>query len=279
MKKIETIRQLQLVSLYVYKQLLLFCKTNDLNVYLLGGTLIGAIRDKGFVKWDDDIDVCMSRDDYNRMLKLSDGKISNDCHIIDPATEKSFKGYISLAVLDNSKLISRQYREIEESKIGVSIFIYDGVPTCSILRKFYFGHMYFLRAQHALCRADFKHVSSKLAKIVGPFFSKFYSSKRVYYYKNKILKLQKKYSYSSSMLVSPNTDTNAWLEVFPKKLFEKSVTVRFEGTESKTFSYYDTHLRKYYGDYMTPPPCAECVPKHGFDAWVDENFVFEETTI
>lgn len=279
MKKIETIRQLQLVSIYVYKQLRSFCKSNDLNVYLLGGTLIGAVRDKGFIRWDDDIDVCMSRDDYDKMLRLSGGRISDDCSIVDPETDKSFKGYISVAVFNNSKSISKQYREIEESRIGVSIFVYDGVPNNSILRKLYFKHMYILRAQHALCRADFNHVSSKLAKIVGPFFSIFYSTKKVYHYKNKILKLQKKYPYSSSDLVSPNTDTNAWLEVFPKNSFEKSVRVQFEGIECDAFSHYDAHLTQYYGDYMTPPPNNEREPKHSFDAWVDDNFVYEENAI
>lgn len=276
MKQIENIRQLQLVSTYVYKNLLDFCRSNNLKVYLLGGSLIGAVRDKGFIKWDDDIDVCMSRPDYMRMLEISNGKISSDCSIIDPETVDDFKGYISLAVFDKSKSISSQYREIEESKIGVSIFVYDGVPDNTLIRKIYYGYMYLLRAQHALCRADFKHVSSKMAKIVGPLLSALYNPRKVFYYKNKILELQQRYAYSQSEFVAPNTDTNAWLEVFPKKDFEKVANVIFEGIQADTFSYYDEHLKRYYGDYMTPPPNHEREPKHSFKAWVDDAFEFLE---
>lgn len=276
LKKIENIRQLQLVSIYVYKQLLSFCKENGLSVYLLGGTLIGAVREKKFISWDDDIDVCMSRKDYEKLMDISSGKISSDCSIIDPETDDNFKGYISLAVYNKSRSISEQYREPEESKIGVSIFVYDGVPDNKILRNIYYAYMYILRAQHALCRADFNHVNSRIAKLFGPFLSNFYNKNKVYYFKKKILKLQKRYPYSSSTFVSPNTDTDAWLEVFPKELFETSVKLKFEGVECDAFSYYDLHLKKYYGNYMTPPPIDKREPKHSFKAWIDEEFVFEE---
>lgn len=274
MKKIENIRQLQLVSIYVYKRLLDFCNTNGLKVYLLGGSLLGAVREQKFIKWDDDIDVCMSRTDYDKMLKISNGRISDDCSIVDPEKDKNFKGYISLAVYNKSRSISKQYRQIEESKIGVSIFVYDGVPENRLARKLYYRHMYLLRAFHALCRADFNHVSSSLAKKVGPILSVFFKLDNVFYYKKKILKLQKKYSYEKSEYVAPNSDTNAWLEVFPKNEFEKWVELDFEGINAKAFKYYDKHLTKYYGDYMTPPPETDREPKHSFDAWVDSNFDF-----
>ena len=274
MRQIQSLRELQLISIYVYKELLSFCQKNNLKVYLLGGSLIGAIREKGFIKWDDDIDVCMSRSDYEKMMNVSNGHISDKCSIVDPETNTDFKGYISLAVYNDSKSISSQYREEEISKIGVSIFVYDGVPSNKLLQKVYYTRMYILRAQHALCRADFKHVSSKLAKVVGPILSGLYRSKDVYKYKNKILKLQKKYDYSSHELVAPNTDTNAWLEVFPRKKFEEYEIVQFENIDSYAFSYYDEHLRKYYGDYMSPPPNDEREPKHSFNAWIDEGFTF-----
>ena len=276
MKKIKTLRELQLVSIYVYKKLLTFCKENDLKLYLLGGTLIGAVREQRFIKWDDDIDVCMSRKDYEKMLYISKGKISSDCSIIDPETNALFKGYISLAVYDKSRSVSKQYREVEESKIGVSIFVYDGVPKNIFCRNLYFAYMFLLRAKHALCRANFEYVNSNLAKNIGPFLSLLYNKHEVYKYKSQILKLQKRYKYDTSELVAPNTDTRAWLEVFPKIEFEKNAAIMFEEIPSNTFSYYKEHLAKYYGDYMIPPPNDEREPKHSFEAWVDNGFVFNE---
>ncbi|MBO5415100.1 MAG: LicD family protein [Clostridia bacterium] len=276
MKKVETLRQLQLVGIYIYRDLLSACEKNGLKLYLLGGTLIGAIRHKGYIPWDDDIDVCMSRTDFNKLMELTDGKISEKCRIINPADEKDFKGYIPLAVYENSSLLSKQFKEVEDLKIGISIFIYDGVPKNALTRKLYFMRMYMLRAEHALCRADFKNVNTRAAKLMGPILSPFYNPKNVYKYKNKILKWQQKYPYDKSEYVSTNADKDSWKEVFPKKDFEIAAEVDFEGIRSWAFSYYDEHLTRYYGDYMQLPPEDAQIPKHSFEAQIEDEFVFEE---
>lgn len=275
MKKIKSLRELQEVTVYIYRDLLDFCEKNDLKVYLLGGSLIGALRHKGYIPWDDDIDVCMSRPDYEKLLELSNGKISEKCSIIDPQKNKDFKGYIPLAVYDNSKLYSGQFKD-EELKISVSIFVYDGAPQNQVIRILYYIKMYVLRAEVALCRADFRHVNTRTAKLLGPILSPFFKPRSVYHYKNKVLKYSKKYSYEGNELVAPNVDANAFKEVYPKNQFEKSVQVEFEGIKSYAFSYYDSHLKKYYGDYMKLPSKEAQKPKHSADAWVEDTFQFDE---
>lgn len=275
MKKINTLRELQLVGIYIYKDLLDVCEKNGIRLYLLGGTLIGAVRHKGFIPWDDDIDVCMSRPEYNKLLFITKGRISDKCRIIDPAINKEFKGYIPVAVYDNSVLISKQFKEREKLKIGISIFIYDGAPTSKLLRAYYYTKMYILRAQHAFCRADFKHANTKIAKIVGPIFVPFYKTKNVYKYKKKILEWQQKYPYNNSEYVSTNTDSGSWKEVFPKNTFEDYTELCFEGIKSYVFSNYKEQLTKYYGDYMKLPPVEEQNPKHSFNARIEDGFVFD----
>ena len=181
MKKIENLRQLQQVSIYIYKDLLTFCNKNHLKLYLLAGTLIGGVRHKGFIPWDDDIDVAMSRPDYTKLLQLShDGWISEKCRVIDPTTTADYKGYIPVAAYENSVLYSGQFKEKEKLKITISIFVFDGAPSSAVSRKLYYTHMYILRAKHALCRADFKNVNTKPAKILGPVLSPFFKPENVY---------------------------------------------------------------------------------------------------
>lgn len=276
MKNVNTLRELQLITIFIYRDLMKFCEENNIKPYLLGGSLLGAVRHKGFIPWDDDMDICMSRDDYNKLISLSKGNISDKCRIIDPEIDSSFKGYIPLAVYKNSKQASGQYREEEDLYVSVSIFVYDGVPSNRIKRWLYYVHMYMLRAEHALCRANFNNVNTKFARKVGPILSTFFKSKDVYKYKKKILKLQKKYAFSNSKYVSTNADTNAWLEVFERKRFEEAKKVDFENIPSYVFSYYDEHLKRYYGDYMELPPEEDRNPKHSFKVWIEDSFLFKE---
>ncbi len=274
MKKVQTLRQLQEVGIYIYKDLLKACEDNGIKLYLLGGTLIGAVRHHGFIPWDDDIDVCLSRPDYKKLLKATNGIISDKCRIIDPETDENYKGCVPVAVYENSSLASQQFKGNENLKIGISIFIYDGAPSSKLLRKYYYTKLYILRAEHALCRADFNHVNTKAAKIVGPILSPFYKSANVYKYKKKILAWSQKYSYENSEYISTNTDSGSSKEVFPKETFEKSTTLMFEGIPSYAFSNYHEQLTAYYGDYMQLPPLEEQNPKHSFDAEIEDEFEF-----
>ncbi|MBQ4052524.1 MAG: LicD family protein [Clostridia bacterium] len=277
MKKIETLAQLQQVALYIYKDLLACCEQHGLKLYLLGGTLIGAVRHKGFIPWDDDVDVCMSRPDFEKLLEVTGGQISDKCAIINPAGNPDFKGCVPVAVYKNSSLLSKQFKEAEKLCIGISIFVYDGAPKSKLARAYYYTKMYILRAEHALCRADFKNVNTKAAKLVGPILSPFFKSEDVFKYREKILKWQKKYPYETSEYVSTNADNSSWKEVFPRRSFEQAVELEFEGKKCYAFSHYKEHLTRYYGDYMQLPPEEARIPKHSFDAEIEDSFVFEKT--
>lgn len=274
MKKIETLRQLQLVSIFIYKELLNVCEENGIKLYLLGGSLIGAVRHQGFIPWDDDIDVCLSRPDYNKLLSITKGKIGEKCGIIDPATEKQYKGVVPVVVYENSAVVSGQFKENENLKISISIFVYDGAPKNKIMQAYYYSKLYILRAEHALCRADFNHVNTKAARIVGPILAPFFKAENVYKYKSKILKWQQKYTYEKSEFVSTNMDSGSWREVFPKVTFEDWTELSFEGIKSYSFSNYHDQLTKYYGDYMQLPPIEEQQAKHSFDAQIEDSFAF-----
>lgn len=276
MKKVETLRQLQLVSIFIYKELLRTCEENGIKLYLLGGSLIGAVRHQGYIPWDDDIDVCMSRPDYNKLLKITKGKIGEKCRIVDPASDKEYKGVVPVVAYENSAVVSGQFKENENLKISISIFVYDGAPKSKLMQAYYYTKLYVLRAEHALCRADFKHVNTKAAKFVGPVLAPFFNAKNVYKYKTKILRWQQKYSYEMSENVSTNMDSGSWREVFPKYTFEDYTEILFEGIRSYTFSNYHDQLTKYYGDYMKLPPIEEQQAKHSFNAQIEESFEFKD---
>ena len=167
------------------------------------------MRHGGFIPWDDDIDVCLSRPDYEKLLAATGGRISDKCRIIDPATDASYKGVVPVAIYENSAVVSKQFKEDENLKVSISIFIYDGAPKGRLAQWWYYAKMYTLRARHACCRADFKNVNTRAARLIGPILAPFFKASKVYKYKNKILRWQQKYPYQTSELVSTNTDKDA----------------------------------------------------------------------
>ena len=100
-----------------------YCDTNNLRYYLLGGTLLGAVRHKGFIPWDDDIDVCMPRPDYERFIELQ----SKNKKIEFRCIENNTSDLPFMKIIDKKTFVRQLYTaESETSNLWVDIFPFDG---------------------------------------------------------------------------------------------------------------------------------------------------------
>ncbi len=118
-------RKLQLIQTKIVADIDEICKQKKLKYYMIGGTLLGAVRHKGFIPWDDDIDLVMYRDDYNKLINyiITDSKYSEKYFVQTFKTDKYYTRYIAKIRLNNTTLIE-SYLEKSQSNNGIYIDIF-----------------------------------------------------------------------------------------------------------------------------------------------------------
>ena len=241
MRKLELqeIKQIEFEILKAFDQL---CEENDLYYTLGGGTLLGAIRHKGFIPWDDDIDVMMPRPDYDRLLHDLDVNYENlpDYIKMERWTDGSSAFPFIKFVDKRTKLSAEYYDESCGTRnVWIDVFPIEGNPDSDEeLEKL---HKKATRTRKLLCTKLAKNGEGKTAlkRFVKPFI-KFamlpISSQRICGYMDKLVK---KYDYKSSNKVGCVMWGYGPRERISKAGFEKPIKVKFEAGEFNAPSNYD----------------------------------------
>lgn len=252
MKKL-TRQELRDTQIRVLDEIDRFCKANNIKYMLAYGTLIGAIRHKGFIPWDDDVDVMMSRPEYEKFVHLYKeteefGLKTNDN---DPLYQFNF-----------GRLYDKHtYNLIFEGKrqsYGVCIDIYpmDGAPDAEDEFQKQICDLRKLTKQRDIV---YKIIALSYSKGI-PFISKIVQSILSSIIKKRENVIQR-YNYESCKYCSCISSSGIFRHV--KKNIEETDCLPFEGKEYMVPKGYDAFLREYYGDYMKLPPEEQRIPYHG----------------
>lgn len=247
------------IQLSILEEFSTFCETNNLNYYLAYGTLIGCIRHKGFIPWDDDIDVEMPRDDYNRFIKEYIPSDSSIFEMIDPYNKKARHPYVKLT--DKRTVKIENGIDYSNGNIGIDIDIFplDGQPLKEKNFQRWKKKLIRIYYLHFLCILDLRTDSLK-KKLIVPFL-------RLILKKNKILKfaqkLHEKYPYNSSEYVgvveSVYVDEGDRIE---KEVYSSYEYKEFEGKKFRVPLGYHSILTNIYGNYMKIPPVEKRFTHH-----------------
>ena len=267
------IKEIQKYNLDLLKTFARVCDENHLTYFLSGGTMLGAVRHKGFIPWDDDVDVAMPRKDYNYLIEKSSELFNLPYQIVsylnsnDEIVNKDV-----FTQLRNQKIIIyiQQNENIKAHFLGIDIFPIDGTPDNDFARILFFAKIMFYRALYKFTfyqslelnitdkRGIIEKLCIRFAKITK--VGKFLNRKRILY---KLEDLLQQYRVEAATKYAGNFWGAYKLKSFVnKKIFTERQKYQFEDMEFYGTSFFDDYLTSIYGNYMELPPEEKRVGKH-----------------
>ena len=263
----EKLREMQMKELELLKSFRDICKEEGICYYLIAGTAIGAIRHKGFIPWDDDIDVALKREDYLRFLEVAKKYLPEGQVLQHNSLNDSYTDVTAKLIDEKSFFRIRTNSDVTENNIWIDIFPLDGAPNNKIIRKLHFKHIYFLRmmmAYYYLDAIQYNEERSKWKKTLIQIAKKIPINKIINPVKirRKIDKLLMKYPASKSKTLGNYYGAYQDREILPADVYGNGCEVVFEDDIYTVPAKYDAYLRNVYGDYMRLPPEEKRVPKH-----------------
>jgi lipopolysaccharide cholinephosphotransferase len=257
---LNNIRILQLIELDILKEIVTICDANDFKYYIIGGTFLGAIRHKGFIPWDDDIDIAMPRSDFEKFLNIASSKLPEYIKIENFITNPEYQYYITRVQNTNTKIIEKRIGNAQKwTHASVDIFPIDGTPNNKYLRKWHYLKVLTHRMLMSLCYKDSIDRDRKRSFCERLFLKimenlpieKFFNANKK---KAKIDNFLKKQKVDSSNYVGTIMGAYRTKEIVPKVYFGVGAFYDFEGLKLRGPSMYNEYLTHIYGDYMKIPP-------------------------
>ena len=255
----HVLSNLQKEELKIFKTFIDICQRNALVYYIWGGSFLGAVRHHGFIPWDDDIDVSMPRNDFERFLEIAPNELPEDLYL---STYKR-NDHITLVaqIFNKDKRFTLNNAE-KKIKTGawIDILVIDGAPDPGIKRKI-FGIKY----MYYRMMSQFSHFSEivNLNK-TRPWYEnlaiKFAQMTHIENYLDPIRigdrfhALLKKNKFDDCEYSGTFMGTLKMGEIFPKKILGKGAIYDFEDIKVVGPEHADAYLFYVFGDYMTPPP-------------------------
>lgn len=256
--------KLKVVQIELLKNFIQICNKYDLQYYMAGGSCLGAVRHKGFIPWDDDIDVLMPRSDYDTFMDIAQKELPKNLFLQTFKTDPDY--YMCYAKIRNSDttFIETPCKNININHgVYIDIFPLDGFTENKFKQKMFFAakaayqyrisKVFYLPDQHPESKSLFKKVLKELIMS---------ACKDLHHTVCKCDRLFRKYGIQNSELVASHNGAWAQKEIMPKSYFGKGTKGIFEDIQVILPEKYDAYLTALYGDYMTPPPLEKQISHH-----------------
>ena len=263
----EQLTKLKEIELAMFKEFIAVCEKLNIKYYLLGGTLLGAVRHKGFIPWDDDIDVGLLREDYEKFIAHAQELLPEKYFVQNFRTDPEFP--TNITKIRNSHTTFRE-NSIKNCNVNHGVFIdvfpLDYYPEDvkkqkaierkkkRLLIRIIFPSFSFSSRKKAIAAK----IISAAIKMMHPFST----------YRDAVKIREKLYSSTKKSAYIAN-HSGAWgeKEIVPAEWYGEGCILEFEGMKVIAPAQYDNWLTRVYGDYMTLPPEEKRIARHHIDVF------------
>lgn len=246
------------------------CREHDLRYCICGGTMIGAVRHKGFIPWDDDLDVSMPRPDYERLIAHSKEWLPEPLEFVCAENDPEYPLPFGKIQDASTTLIERDHYYY----LGgcyIDVFPFDAYPDTAFGRRIQrMKYVYLSKMLYFMHRDPFRHGHGP-ASWLPLLARKIYTMPGL---QKRIRKVMTRYDYNDCRYAASYTDV--YDRIVPKEVVDTYCDYEFEGHTVRGIKHYDRYLKQMYGDYMTVPP-VEDRWQHNFD-YLDLEHPYREYT-
>lgn len=246
------------------------CKKNNINYYLDGGTLLGAIRHKGFIPWDDDVDIAMLRDDYEKFLNIAQAELGANYFLQTTKTDPMFPmGFAR--VIDNNAVFPDANRYSYKTGLCLDIFPIDNANDNRFCHRF---NIFKIKIIQSLAKSKVDLNMDKYKGVIRKTLVKIFAVVGKLFSAKTLMRWQRRIAISNNRRITKNKCCYSYPYgdlkcLFPVEIYKEMVMVNFAHYQFPAPSGWHQLLTIIYGDYMTPPSSDKQVPIHGF-----ENLIF-----
>ncbi len=244
----ELIQDIQSVQINILQEIINICNRHSIKFILVWGTLLGAVRHKGFIPWDDDLDIAMKRDDYERFKQAALQELPEHLFFQDYITDEGFHGLIAKVRDSRTCIVENGYRNVKNMNHGifVDIFVGDYYEDCfssKIKRNIIKLLRYMVGFKVVPC--------NKLYRFASHFFIK----KQSFDLLHKILQTLDPHGKKKFYLIDNQI-------AIPADNFDDTIEAPYEGLTVNIPRNYHKYLSEKYGDYMQLPPVSDRKGRH-----------------